>query len=92
MCIRDSTFAAQLPFGTQRFARFSEENYMVTVIDPGDAPDIVKGDIIFLEEDAVEISSSTDTSSGLTSGSISLNLPSITLALFLLMEHSLNLS
>ena len=70
------TFAAQLPFGTQRFARFSEENYMVTVIDPGDAPDIVKGDIIFLEEDAVEISSSTDTSSGLTSGSISLNLPS----------------
>ena len=66
------TFAAQLPFGTQRFARFSEENYMVTVLDPGDAPDIVKGDIIFLEEDAVEISSSTDTSSGLTSGSISL--------------------
>ena len=70
------TFAAQLPFGTQRFARFSEENYMVTVLDPGDAPDIVKGDIIFLEEDAVEISSSTDTSSGLTSGSISLALPS----------------
>ena len=70
------TFAAQLPFGTQRFARFSEENYMVTVLDPGDAPDIVKGDIIFLEEDAVEISSSTDTSSGLTSGSISLQLPS----------------
>ena len=70
------TFAAQLPFGTQRFARFSEENYMVTVLDPGDAPDIVKGDIIFIEEDAVEISSSTDTSSGLTSGSISLALPS----------------
>ena len=70
------TFAAQLPFGTQRFARFTEENYIVTVLDPGDAPDIIKGDIIFLEEDAVEISSSTDTSSGLTSGSISLNLPS----------------
>ena len=70
------TFAAQLPFGTQRFARFSEENYMVTVLDPGDAPDIIKGDIIYLEEDAVEITSSTDTSSGLTSGSISLQLPS----------------
>jgi len=70
------TFAAQLPFGTQRFARFSEENYMVTVLDPGDAPDIIKGDIIYLEEDAVEITSSTDTASGLTSGSISLQLPS----------------
>ena len=70
------TFAAQLPFGTQRFARFSEENYIVTVIDPGDAPDIATGDIVFLEEDAVEISSATDTASGLTSGSISLALPS----------------
>jgi|TARA_B100001094_G_scaffold61104_1_gene56739 hypothetical protein len=69
------TFAAQLPFGTQRFAAFSEENLIITVIDPGDAPDIVKGDIIFLEEDDVEITSSTDTSSGLTSGSISLQLP-----------------
>ena len=65
-----------MPFGTQRFARFTEENYIITVIDPGDAPDIVAGDIVFLEEDAVEISSSTDTASGLTSGSISLALPS----------------
>ena len=69
------TFAAQLPFGTQRFAAFSEQNLMITVIDPGDAPDIVKGDIIYLEEDDVEITSSTDTASGLTSGSISLQLP-----------------
>ena len=69
------TFAAQLPFGTQRFAAFSEENLIITVIDPGDAPDIVEGDIIFLKEDDVEITSSTDTSSGLTSGSISLQLP-----------------
>ena len=35
------TFAAQLPFGTQRFAAFSEENYIITVLDPGDAPDTV---------------------------------------------------
>ncbi len=69
------TFAAQLPFGTQRFARFTEENYMITVIDPGDAPDIVRGDIVYISEENVEISSSTDTSSGLTSGSISLSLP-----------------
>ncbi|MFZ9728364.1 MAG: hypothetical protein ACO3CD_05065, partial [Candidatus Nanopelagicaceae bacterium] len=70
------TFAAQLPFGTQRFARFTEENYIVTVLDPGDAPNIEKGDIVYIPEDAVEISSSTDTTSGLTSGSISLQLTS----------------
>ena len=70
------TFAAQLPFGTQRFASYSEENFIITVIDPGDSPDIIKGDVIYVTEDAVEITSSTDTASGLTSGSISLQLPS----------------
>ena len=70
------TFAAQLPFGTQRFAAFTEENYIITVLDPGDAPDIVKGDIIYVGEDVVDISSATDTASGLTSGSISLQLAS----------------
>ena len=70
------TFAAQLPFGTQRFAAFSEENYIITVLDPGDAPDIIKGDIIYVPEDVVDISSATDTASGLTSGSISLQLTS----------------
>jgi hypothetical protein len=69
------TFAAQLPFGTQRFATFTEENYVITVLDPGDAPNISKGDIIYVDVDSVEISSATDTASGLTSGSISLNLP-----------------
>ena len=34
------TFAAQLPFGTQRFAAFTEENYIITVLNKGDAPDI----------------------------------------------------
>ncbi len=70
------TFAAQLPFGTQRFSTFNEENYIITVLDPGDASNITKGDIIYIDKDNVVISSSTDTASGLTSGSISLNLPS----------------
>jgi hypothetical protein len=70
------TFAAQLPFGTQRFAAFTENNFVITVLDEGDAPSINKGDIIYVDQDAVEISSSTDTASGLTSGSISLQLPS----------------
>ena len=29
------TFAAQLPFGTQRFVPFDEDNFLVTVLDPG---------------------------------------------------------
>ena len=70
------TFAAQLPFGTQRFAAFSESNFIITVLDPGDAPNIVKGDIIYVSNDSVEITSATDTASGLTSGSISLQLAS----------------
>ena len=69
------TFAAQLPFGTQRFVSFSEQNFIVTVLDPGDASNIDIGDIIYIDADSVEITSSTDTSSGLTSGSISLRLP-----------------
>ena len=69
------TYAAQLPFGTQRFAAYSESNFLVTVLDPGDAPDIVKGDIVYIPADAVEISAATDTASGLTSGSLSLDLP-----------------
>ena len=68
------TFAAQLPFGTQRFVSYSEENYIVTVLDPGGAPDIAAGDIIYLPPDSVEITSATDTASGLTSGSITLQL------------------
>ena len=69
------TYAAQLPFGTQRFAGYSESNFLVTVLDPGDAPDIAKGDIVYIPADAVEISAATDTASGLTSGSLSLDLP-----------------
>ena len=69
------TFAAQLAFGTQRFAPFSENNYIFTILDPGDAPNISKGDIIYVDADAVEITSATDTASGLTSGSISLSVP-----------------
>jgi len=70
------TFAAQLPFGTQRFAAFSESNFVITVLDKGDAPNITKGDIVYVNPDSVKIASSTDTASGLTSGSISLQLPS----------------
>ena len=70
------TFAAQLPFGTQRFATFSESNFIITVLNKGDSTDISNGDIIYVPADSVEVTSATDTASGLTSGSISLQLPS----------------
>jgi len=70
------TFAAQLEFGTQRFSAFTEENYIVTVLDPGDAPNVHTGDIVYIDRDSVSITSSTDTASGLTSGSITLSLSS----------------
>ena len=69
------TFAAQLPFGTQRFVSFDESNFLVTVLDPGDAPDITGGDIIYITSSQVTIKASTDSASGLTSGSVKLNLP-----------------
>jgi hypothetical protein len=70
------TFAAQLPFGTQRFVSFSEGNFLITVLDPGDAPDIAEGDIIYVTQDQVIIKASSDSASGLTSGSVMLNLAS----------------
>ena len=69
------TFAAQLPFGTQRFVSFSESNFLITILDPGDAPDVAAGDIVYITSDQVEIKASTDAASGLTSGSVKLNLP-----------------
>ena len=54
---------------------FSESNFIVTVLDPGDAPDIVKGDIAYITSSQVEIKASTDAASGLTSGSVKLSLP-----------------
>jgi len=72
------TFAAQLPFGTQRFVSFSESNFIVTVLDRGNAPiNVVKeGDIVYITENQVSIKASTDSASGLTSGSVTLQLPS----------------
>jgi len=69
------TFAAQLDFGTQRFVSFTESNFLITILDAGSAPNIVKGDVIYITSDQVGITSSVDSASGLTSGSVTLNLP-----------------
>ena len=72
------TFAAQLDFGTQRFVSFDESNFLITVLDPGVTSGtslISKGDVLYITSDQVSITSSIDASSGLTSGSVTLNLP-----------------
>ena len=69
------TFASQLDFGTQRFVSFTESNFLITVLDPGSAPNIVKGDVVYITSEQVNISSAVDSASGLTSGSVTLNLP-----------------
>ena len=71
-------FAAQLDYGTQRFVSFTESNFIITVLDSGTTSGsslIAKGDVIYITSDQVSISSSVDASSGLTSGSVTLNLP-----------------
>jgi hypothetical protein len=80
------TFAAQLPFGTQRFAAFTQENFLVTVLDPGVANHALDaagnlslfggplktGDVIYVDPSYVNIEQSD---SNLTAGSVTLNFP-----------------
>ena len=72
------TFAAQLDFGTQRFVSFNESNFLITILDAGTTSGtslISKGDVLYITSDQVSITSSVDAASGLTSGSVTLNLP-----------------
>ena len=80
------TFAAQLPFGTQRFAPFSQENFLVTVLETGVAEHALdasgtlqlfggplkKGDIVYVDPKYVTIAQSD---SNLTAGSVTINFP-----------------
>ncbi|MAH09429.1 MAG: hypothetical protein CL961_07160 [Euryarchaeota archaeon] len=69
------TFTAQLPFGTQRFARFTPENFVMTVLNPGSSTKVATGDVIYLTEANIINESTTDAASGLNAGSIKVNLP-----------------
>jgi hypothetical protein len=69
------TFAAQLPYGTQRFASFTPENFLLTVLDKRSSTTFESGDLIFLTEDQVIIENTTSGTSGLTAGSVQISLP-----------------
>ena len=70
------TFAAQLPYGTQRFAAFNENNFLLTVLDKKSATTVESGDLIYLKAEQVQIVNSVSSASGLTAGSVSIELPS----------------
>lgn len=69
------TFAAQLDFGTQRFVSFNERDFLITVLDAGDSDRVSTGDVVYVSEDFVNIQNTTDETSGLSSGSITLSFP-----------------
>jgi hypothetical protein len=70
------TFRAQLEFGTQKFVQFSESNFILSVLDKGNASAIETGDVVYVPESSVVVASSTDTTTGLTAGSVTVTLPS----------------
>ena len=60
----DITFDAQLPYGTQRFIAFSENNFLITILDPDKESNpntsVNKGDILYLTTNQVTITNSSD--------------------------------
>ena len=70
------TFAAQLPYGTQRFAQFSEKNFILTVLDKKSATTVDTGDIVYLKSSQVTITNSNNAAGGVTAGSVTISLPS----------------
>ena len=71
------TFAAQLPYGTQRFAPFSKDNFLLTVLDKKSSTTVSNGDIIFLKDDQISVENSTTSETGgVTAGSVTISLPS----------------
>jgi len=69
------TFSAQLTSGTQRFARYNEENFIVTVLDAGDSTAVDTGDIVYIPPEYVDINSGSITDTTVTSGSLIISLP-----------------
>ena len=55
------TFKAQLEFGTQKFVSFSEEHFLLTVLDKGNATSVETGDVVYVPSDSVSVAASTDT-------------------------------
>jgi hypothetical protein len=69
------TFSAQLPVGTQRFVSYSEENFIVTVLDKGSSSAVDNGDIIYVDPSNITIIQSQITGNQVSAGAFIINLP-----------------
>jgi hypothetical protein len=69
------TFRAELQYGTQSFADYSEGNFFLTILNNGGSTEISNGDILYIKKEWVNIQNTTDTS-GLTAGTVVINIPS----------------
>jgi len=71
------TFTAQLPVGTQKFVAFTEENFLITVLDKGSSTVIENGDVIYIDSRYIELESSVISANEVTAGAFRIkNLPS----------------
>jgi hypothetical protein len=70
------TFAAQLDFGTQRFVQPTTENFLITVLNKGSSSVVENGDVLYIDPRYISVQSSTESTDGLTAGSITITLPS----------------
>jgi len=71
------TFTAQLPVGTQKFVGFTENSFLVTVLNKGSSTVIENGDIVYIDPRYIEVEDSVITASSVTAGALRIkNLPS----------------
>ena len=69
------TFTAQLGTGFQRFVRYSENAFVLTVLESGDSTVVETGDIVYIPERFISINNPTSDSTGITTGSAVITLP-----------------
>ncbi len=69
------TFTAQLATGFQRFVSYSENAFVLTVLDKGDSTVVETGDIVYISPESVSINNPSTDSTGITTGSAVITLP-----------------
>jgi hypothetical protein len=69
------TFSAQLPVGTQRFVSYSENNFIISVLNKGSSTVIQNGDIIYIDSRYIEIIQSQITANQVSAGAFVITLP-----------------
>ena len=69
------TFTAQLATGFQRFVSYSENSFVLTVLDKGGSTVVNTGDIVYISEEYISINNPSSDSTGITTGSAVITLP-----------------